>query len=637
MARKKVERASMTQTDSKGRVTRAAKVPEEAGRANFKWWNLDEDKVAYGVADTLRFMATHSGMVKERLSEYTKLYGHLGYDYGIGSAFSRSRSVSPSGVSSRVSYNLCASIIDTLTSKIAKNKVIPVYVTNGGDWKMQKQAKLLTKFSQGLCYEQKTHEKKVQTFRASAIWGMGWTHVFRKEDRCAIEMAYPHEFFWDEVEALSSDPRQLHRVKIMDRDIAKELFPELEENIDLVEPADYQEIGGHGTAADLIKVVESWHLPSCKGAKDGARAISIGDGALMDSYEKDYFPFANLRYCKRPIGWGGQGACERLERLQFGINWGMALQQQSMKMQASFKILIENGSKVVSQHLNNEVATIINYTGTPPQYITPPAFSEQLPVWTDSLIDKGYRQEGLSALSAAAIKPMGVDSGKALRTITDIEDDRFLSIEQEIERYELEVSRQSIDVVKDIYKEKKSYEVCFPTTRFIETIDWGSIKLDEEQYVLRAYPTSSLPDDIEGRLSDVQELTQAGFISPRTAKRLMDMPDIEMNEALSNAPEDLLHKVIEEILEDGDYTPPDPNWDLQLAAQLINEYYCYAQYMNCPVDRLNLLLKFKAQIADLVGLTQPPAPAVVPGGAPLAQPAPAPVSNLLPNAPQGAA
>jgi hypothetical protein len=639
---KKIERSSMTQTDAQGRVLREARDNSMGEAKNFRWWKVDEKDMAQAIASTVRFIQRHQSSRMEQLTVSTRLYGNSSAYNLLGTAFTRSSSVNSNPMSQRLCFNLIQSVIDTLTAKMAKNKVIPTYITNGGIWNVQKKAKQLTKFAQGFCYEQKIHEKAIIGFSDGGVWGDGFVHVFERDGRAVVERVLPHEIVVDLIESMCEEPRQLHRVKIVDRDIAMELFPDLEEHIALVSPANYQEIGGQGTAADLITVTESWHLPSAEGAGDGVKVITVGDGAMIDEWKKDYFPFPHFRYNRKKLGWYSQGAAERLQTIQGEINRSMMLKQKSMWMQGSFKILVENGSKVVAQHLNNDVGSIVYYTGTPPQYVTPPSTNMELQEWIDSLIQKGYQQEGVSQLSAASEKPMGVDSGKAMRTMTDIEDDRFLFVSQEMESFVLEIVRQGIEVVKDIYKDKGTYEVVFPTTRFIETVDWKGINLKEDSYVLKAYPTSSLADDLTGRLSDVQELMQAGLISPRTGQRLMDMPDIEMNETLANAPEDLLHKVIEEMCDDGEYMAPEPSWDLKLASQLILEYLNYAQFMNAPESVLNKLRRFNQQLKDMTGVMatamQPP-PGGPPGpGAPMANPAAPPTSNLIPNVnTQGAA
>jgi len=228
-----------------------------------------------------------------------------------------------------------------------------------------------------------------------------------------------------------------------------------------------------------------------------------------------------------------------------------------------------------------------------------------------------------------------LNSGKAMRAYIDNADDRILSVEQEIEKFFLEIGRQCIEVAKDIYSDKHSFEVVFPSTTFIETIDWKDIKLKTDEYVLKAFPMSSLADDLSGRLDDIQELMQAGIISPRRGRRLLDMPDLEMSDKLANAAEELLHKVFEEMLEeDGKYRSPEPYMDLQMAKQICLEYMNYADLHNAPEDRMQMLERFNNQVNDLLGLNQPPPqamPGAQPGGPAPANPTPTPVSPLLPN------
>jgi hypothetical protein len=304
-------------------------------------------------------------------------------------------------------------------------------------------------------------------------------------------------------------------------------------------------------------------------------------------------------------------------------------------MQSAFKILLETGSKVVTQHLNNDVGSIIHYTGTPPSYVTPPATNPELQQWIDTLIGYGLSQEGISRMATTGEAPLGVESGKALRTLVQVSDDRFAFMMQEQEAFALEIARQAINIVKDIYKDTGKYEVIFPDKRFMETINWSDINLSEEQYVLKAFPTSALSDDISGRLSEIQELAQAGMVSPRTARRLLDMPDIEVNDALSNAPEDRLHQIFETMLDDAKVTRFEPGFhDAQLAQQLAIQYVNYAEYMGAPEENIQLVRDFLDQVNTEV---LAPAQAMAAQAAqPQANPTPTPQSNLLPNVPGAA-
>lgn len=643
-----VQRSNMTQKDASGKVLRSPRDNAAEGARNVRWFLLEEDQMAQALAANLSLIRQRQSSRLEQLTVSTRLYGNNNAFNLLGAAITRASSVNSNPMSSRVTFNLCASIVDTLISKMAKNKVIPTFITNGGDWSMQKKAKQLTKFSQGVDYEHKIHALTINAFRDAAVWGDGFLHIFDNNGKLCIERELPHNLWVDQVEALVGPPRSLYRTMILDKGVAVERFPELEEAIMESSPPSYQELGGQGTTADLIEVIEAWHLRSSEDTDDGCHVIAIGNQSIKEDYEKDYFPFAHFCYTgsARLLGWYGQGVPERVQNLQGEINRNMITIQKALWMGATAKVFLENSSKVVSQHVNNDILPIIHYAGQPPIFYTPPLVQPEIYAWVDSLIDKGYRQEGVSPLSSQGVKPMGVDSGKALRAMTDIEDDRFEFISQQMEEFTLDVHMQAIEVIKDIASKKGgSYEVIFPQANFIETIDWKDIKLDRDQYVLKAFPTSSLSDDLSGRLSDVQELAQAGFISPRTAQRLMGMPDVEMLDTLTSAAENRIHQILEKILDDGEWISPEANFDLTLADQLVLQYYNYAQYMGAPNDRLTMLLKWQtqmraiqAQVAAAQAQAQMAAQAAAQPqqNAPLAAPTAPPQSPLLPNAPKAA-
>lgn len=637
---KKIERKNMTLTDDKGKVIRGPEKDNATQMAQYLWWKEKENDslLAQNITATIRQIATHQSARNEQLTISTRLYGNTSAYSLLGTAFTRASSVNSNPTSQRISFNLCQSVIDTIVSKVAKNKVIPMFITSGGDWEMQRKAEKLNKFLEGCFYENKVHKKSLNGVMDGSIWGDGLVYVFNDNGRAAVERALPHEFFVDLVETLSGPPRQMHRVKVADRGVLAELYPEYAAEIMSASPAGLEQIGGMGTVADLLAVSDSYHLRSSKDSDDGLHVICLlGTDVVIhkEDWKKDYYPFPTFTYKKRPLGHWGIGACERLQNLQGEVNRLMVLIQRSMWMGGSFKILSHITDKIPTQHFNNEVGPILKWAGSiPPQYIAPPIIQQDIYPYVDTLIAKGYQQEGVSQLAASSLKPQGVDSGAAMRTYDQIGDDRLLSLGQDVEDFVLEIGRQLIEVAKDIYKEKKSYETVFPSVGFMETIDWKDIDLEADEYVLRAYPTSTLPDDPAGRLQTIQEQMQAGLISPRAGKRLMSMPDVEMADMLSNAKEDLLHKIFEQMLDDGDYQAPEPFFDLVLAKSLVLDYYNYAMFHNAPKDRLALLQRFSEQLDDLAVQESAPQPGTQ-LGVPMANPTPAPTSQLVPNVNQG--
>jgi hypothetical protein len=612
----------------------------------FQWWQAEPGELGAQVDATVKFLQKHQGSRIEQLTHCTRLYGNSSAFNTIGTAFSKAVSNASNPNSSRISFNLCQSVVDTLVAKISKNKVMPVFITNGGDWSVQQKASDLCKYIEGVFHLTAAQRKLVMMFRDAEVWDAGILHPYRAGKKPAIERVLPHELLVDLVEAFATEPRSLHRVKICDRSVLMAQFEDDEdrEKIALAPGTNFQDLGGTGTTADLVTVTESWHLPSDdepeEETTDGRHCICIGTEWLVDEkWMKNYFPFVLYRSSPRLLGFWGQGAVERLQNIQAEINRLMILDQRSRWMASSFKVLIENSSKVVSQHLNNDVGTIIRYTNIPPQYVTPPPIDPSNEEKINSLIGKGYQQEGVSQLAANSMKPPGVNSGKALRAWSEIDDDRQQFLENEFEASALELARQLIDIGKEIYGEYKTHKVMFPSTTFVEEIDWKDINLDDDEYVMKAFPTSSLADDMTGRLSDIQELMQAGMISPRTGRKLLRTPDLEMADTLANAAEDLLHRVYETMLKQGPegYRPPEPQMDLQLAMQLGTMYYNYASFHNAPEEIKAVVRRFMIAVSELLGTTAPPPPAAaLAAGSPQAVPAPAPVSQLLPNVPGGA-
>jgi hypothetical protein len=246
------------------------------------------------------------------------------------------------------------------------------------------------------------------------------------------------------------------------------------------------------------------------------------------------------------------------------------------------------------------------------------------------MIQKGYQLPGVSQLSASSLKPMGIDSGKALRAVDDIQVQRFQTIAQAYEQFAVDVAHNDVDVAKDIYEHEGSLKVKVPGKRFIEEIDWKDVDMDNDEFHLQIYPVSKLPNDPEGRLQTIQEMMQSGLITPEAGKRLLDYPDLEKEENLSNSTMDYLNSILDKIVDEGEFTAPEPFDDLQKARQLALEYYAQGKLNQLEEDRLELLRKFMQQIDVLVSQAQPP-PMQAQASAPMAQPTAPPQSNLIQN------
>jgi hypothetical protein len=609
-----------------------------------RWWKAPKSERAQAVTAVIKAIGEYD---TKRLTQYqtsTRLYGNTALMGVNGVSLSKVQSAQ-GAVKDRLTYNVCQSVVDTITSKIAKNKPKPMFLTSGGDYRVQRKAKKLDKFVEGVFYENGAHHLGPLVFRDACVSGDGLVHVFAKDGRVKFERVLASEIYVDWVDAFYGEPRQLHRVKNVDRAILLDTYPEKRDLILTANAASADMTGVNRNVADVVTVSESWHLPSGPDAGDGLHVIALPNGELFsEEWTKSYFPFAKFTWCKRLFGYWGQGLVEQIQNIQLEINKILWVIQRSFHLAGSFKILLEHGSKIVKEHLNNDIGAIVSYSGTPPQYVVPQIVASEMYTHLQTLKNSAYEQAGISQLSAVAQKPAGLDSGKALREYNNIESDRFMTTGQGYEQFYLDLARLTVDVAKDIFEHDKKLEVRVPGSKFIETIDWKDVNLEDDEYVMKMYPVSSFSQEPAARMQEVQERVQAGWLTMRQAKKLMDFPDLEMVDSLSNATEEYLNEILEKIIEDGEFTPPEPYDDLGVARELALQYYAQGKCNGLEEEKLDMLRDFMDQIDVLEQKTASavaqaaPQGAEMPGsGGPQAVPEAPPTSGLLPNAPGAAA
>ena len=611
------------------------KGPEgHAGEANQRWWELKGQEAADSISSVLGTLGDNQDMRIRQMLVSTRLYGNLSTLGVNGVSFSKMAASHPA-LREKISFNVVQSAVDTIISKTVKNKPKPFFLTSGGDSKMQRRAKKLNKFIEGLFYNQKAYIHGRRAMRDGCVWGDGLTHVFARNERVNYERVLSHEMWVDEAEAYYGEPRSMHRGKNVDRDVLMAAWPKFAEEIKRATKA-RPDPTGINSVSDLVTVRESWHLPSGEDATDGRHMITIDKTVLFEEqYEKQFFPFARFCWWERQHGYFGQGLAEQIQHIQLEINKLLTLVQRSFHMGGSFKVLLEMGSKVVKEHLTNDVGALVMYSGTKPEYVVPPLVPPEVYGHLKTLRDAAFEQAGISQLSATSRLPEGVESGKAMREYNNIETERFTAVGHAYEQFYLDLAHLSIECAKDIAKKHKGhYRVTVPGRKFLQTVDWADIDLENDMYVMQCFPISSLPSDPTGRLQTVQEYIAAGFVTKRQGKKLLDFPDLEMQDALQSAAEDYITEMLDKVVDDGEpFVPPEPYDDIKLYREMALEYYQRGKTQGLEEERLDELRRLLAQLdyllAKQMAAAQPPV-----GGPPAAPPQAVPPSPLVPQ--QGA-
>jgi len=589
-------------------------------------WYAETDQDLIGVA---AYMACQNLSLNQQgrqadFFNYARMYGvrSLGYSTNTYSTYSYS-SVTNADV--KLKLNATRAAVDTATAKIAKNRPRPMFLTDGGDWKQKRRAEKLTQYMDGAFDLGEVYETGAIVFRDACIFGTGCMFINYDEDKVYTEPVWIEEIVVDESEAQYGTPRQLHRSKLVHKEVLAAQFPKKAELIMAATSAPST------LSDDMVSVTYSWHLPSGSKAKDGKYVVSLKEGTLdVQEYKKDYFPFVFFRWNNGLRGFYGQGIVENSFSIQLEINSICATIQKAIYFAAVPRVFVDSTSKIITQHIDNRVGSIVKFTGRDPTFSTATANNPEMYNYLNTLWNKVFEVNGLSELSATSNKPAGLDAAVALREYQDIESQRFAIVGQQWEKFYLNVARIFVDMSKDLYTNNTQLMVKAKTNKFIESIKWKDVNLPEDKYILRCFPTNILPVTPAGRLQTVQELIQAGFIDKDLGLDLLDFPDLQKAMSLKNASVDNAMMVLEKIVDEGVYDTPEVYMNLKLCIQLGQAMYLKARNDKVDEERLELLRRFIDDCNNMQGSGQQQTEEEVPQAAP----EPTPTSDLIQNTPQ---
>ena len=531
--------------------------------------------------------------------------------------------------SDRLSTNVVRSIIDTIVSRIASKSQPKPSILTEGDWQLRRKAKKLDKAVYGALTSGGAYRIGPLTARDACVYGQGATKVFERDGEVAYERVMLGELFVDEREAIYGDPRSIYHVRRVDKTILSELFPGFADDIEAAQSTINQDIASEmhsaqDAYADHVQVIEAWHLPSAKTAKDGKHVIALhGVTLLCEPWTRDRFPFAILRWDAPLVGWYGTGLAQELCGLQLEINELLSKIKEAHHA-ITGKWLLERGSRVNAMHINDDPMSCIEYTGTPPQYVVSATISPEIYQHLERLIQKSYEISGISQLAATQMKPAGLNSGTALRAYHEQQSERFLHKYAMFEDYFLDLAKLTLDTMREIAAER-DYKVNVASKNFLETIDFKENDLDTRKYDIRIQPSSQLPQTLGGKLEFIEEIAKTGILSPEELLDLLDSPDTELLVKRKNTTREAVESDIEHMVSTGLQRAPEPEYAMQVAGRVSLELYMQLRSDGAPDDVLGLVRDYMDAIRLAMKPPEPPPPPPMPApppdmGAPMMPP-----------------
>jgi hypothetical protein len=403
-------------------------------------------------------------------------------------------------------------------------------------------------------------------------------------------------------------PRDIYHRRFLDRAVLWELYPDKKtrQMIEQAEPSSCL-TNPHSASADVVEVIEGWHLPSYQGeidgraAKDGRWALvlrtgSDGGGVLgHGEYSRPHHVIVGMRSIKPCQGWWGLPLIDRVAASHLELNKIMNRIGLMMHRNATNRTWVPQGSSVSPADIQNTIGAIIRYSGGPTQK---PIFEAPNPVnpglfdYCDRLEASGHKDAGVSQYAASSTIPANLESGRAQRIFREQQTLRQVDIFDEYERMHCELARRWAEAEAEQTEDDPGRETLYEIDGCAESIRWAKVTKELDSMAITPKATSGLAATPAARMQDIQDGVKDGTFTPEDALRLSTDPDIKALREERLAPVNRLHKVLDGMLDGGAYIAPDQEMDLTRGIQLCLSKISAAAVRECPPERINLLRKW---------------------------------------------
>ena len=505
-----------------------------------KWWMLKdtEDKKIIGQAEGDRDIIISSMEdVYERACEYHYTfykedprfieiapYQHM--DLLGSNSYSSSSGFMGSKI---VDYNVIKSAINSAHNKLSKLLPKITFLTQNKPHYLRQIAKELDIWMFNVMKKGMAYDEFQKAFLSACIYNYGVVKIIDTKDGYRFKALDPFSFFVDDPLRGCSDKDQMGDVEMLKLYQVIEMYPEHEENLKKKHGEDLDE---------MVAVTEMYK-------KMGARII-FTDSVLLkfEKWNHDRLPYISVDWNYRPTGFVGSGIAEEGLPYQKRITYILKKVSLSLNLNCNPKVAIRKGSGIAKSELTNRIAEIIEFNETPPEYLTPPAVSNQVIEILREIKNTFFEQIGMSEMYLTGKLPRGLSapSGTALTNYHDIESERFQIVRQRYENCFIESAKYICEVSKD----KK-----LPN-------NLKGIDLKEELGSIEIYPSSIIPNTPYGQSQKLTELVQSGIATPDDLLSHMDAPDLKRLASSKVSRMEAIELEIERALEEGRPIEIDP-------------------------------------------------------------------------------
>lgn len=602
---------------------------------DYRWY--DKDGKAVGNA-----LSSAAAQI-EKGSWYRRLLGLVCSRYMTGretsTLYAYSMARRPASLTKRLMHvdwtppndNVIATINDVYRARIWKQHPFILVVPIAGNFKAYLKSIQLTRFCDAVFHDTKFWD----TFEWCGDDCVSVGDMFAKvheslteKRKIAITRVLPDEILVNEEEALYGNPRSIIQRCFEHREVLIQRFGTTPALRDAIWKAPHAQPGlymGQMDVQDVVPYLEGWHLPGWNRTTDkedeGRHVVSVNNVVIGDpdeKWKKNHFPFAHARFSRLPTGYFSQGLVEQLLSYQNDLNRYDDADWENQLRISWPRILNPIGSQVSADSWAGSSGGIVNYVpvnGHEPKVVFPDATNALAEVRRQRIKDSAYLRARISQNSAQAEKPAGLNSGTAIMAWATIDDSAHVDLGQRAEQFVTDAAELVFEVAEEVKPVVK-----LPGTQ-LQEIKWDDCALTKDSYHARAFPMSSLPQLPAARQQKIDNWYANGQITKAIKMRLEQVPDVDGYADLANGGLDDIFSTLGELIETGEYAPPEPFQDLKTAIQVAQSYYLHwRSRKTIPQDRLDLLLQWIMQCDELLNEGVEDVGLQSPEGAPAAPP-----------------
>jgi len=587
-----------------------------------RWWRADKGQdVLTAISAEISRCETSQLDQYERFYDLALLYDPRDY---VGRAF-----YAHTDEYFEKTENVCQSNVDTVTSVAARQTIRPVFLTDEGDWSTKRRAADLARYSEGMAKAQRLDEVKPRAFKDGAIFGYGLRRFEMDQNGTMTHERFPPtEVRVAEDECITQAPRQLHLLKMRDREELMARYPEL---ADKIENEPTNSTGSFlclvaTNATDQLLVRESWRLPVGKSGKRGYRAgrkvVSTPSLVLVDEdYEDERFPIAVIRWNERSTGWAGGGLVETLEGIQHAIDKAHAAHAAQLDLHASPVTFMSVHDQTAAEKMRvtriGRIVPVMDMAQRPKTEI-PPVFAPESERYLERMSNLSRTNSGVSEMHANGQMPARLETGAAVRESNDVASERFAIQEKALERWYLDCIEVMLMLCRRNHLKKlPTPDIGYSFAIIKKRIKWANVDLADVAYWLQAAP--QLSRTLAGRMDTIATWQNSGLITPEQARNLINHPDLDSAMSQIDGYFEYIDRTAELLL-DGEYMAPDPRGDLMgLGLDRMKGHYWAALNGGAPEELVENMRAWMDQAAFIVAKAQaamaPPPP--MPGAPPM--------------------